>query len=109
MITGVVLRRSVWLRNLLSQDRACVRCVAECARSGKNIRKGIARGLDLQPLLLSRRDRDIDVIRIGGDPFDWPTLSPKLATDDTHTGAIVIGDFRNRARRNVLVAWVRHL
>ena len=55
VIAGVVHRRRVGLRDLLGQHRARIRGVAERARAREHVGEGVARGLDLEPLPLARR------------------------------------------------------
>src|SRR5205085_12504570 len=93
----------------LGQNCARIRSVAEGARTCKDVGKCIARGLDLEPLALAWRHRNIEILRIGSHSLDWTLLAPELTADYAHMRAIIVGDFRNRARRDVLVPRVRHL
>src|SRR2546422_8024403 len=36
-------------------------------------------------------------------------LTPELAADDAHAGAVIVGDLGDRACGNVLIAWIGHL
>ena len=109
MIANVVHRRGAGFRCLLGQNRAGFRGVAECARAREDVGKGIARGLDFEPLPLAWSNRDIEVIRIRGHTFHRSFLAPELAADDAHARAVVVGNLGDRACRNVLIAWISHL
>ena len=69
----------------------------------------MAVGLDRQRLALARRHRDVEIARIGRDAFDRALLAPEIAADDAHARAVVVDDFGNVLRRDVLVARRRHL
>src|SRR5205823_5528272 len=60
------------------------------------------------PLSLPGRNGYIEIIRVGGDALNRPSLSPELAADDSHTSAIIVRDFWNRACWDVLIARVSH-
>src|SRR3989454_2474759 len=69
----------------------------------------MARRLDRQGLSHARRDPHVEIARIGRDAFDGAGLAPEAAADDAHTRAVVVHDFRDVARQDVLVAWMTHL
>src|SRR3984885_7946014 len=93
---------------LLSQNGARIGGVAERSGTGKHMGEGVARGFDREPLPLIWRNRDIQVIRIGGHPLDRPALAPELAADDPHACAVIVSDLGDCARWNVLIARVSH-
>ena len=109
MITDIVHGRRIGLRDPFGKNGAGTRGVAERARAREHVCEGIARGLDFEPLSLSRGNRDIQVIRVGGHSFHRALSAPELAADDAHAGAVIVGDLGYRTRRNVLIARVDHL
>ena len=60
-------------------------------------------------LRLFGRHRDVEVARIGGDAFHRPALAPEVADHDPHARPVVVGDFGNVLREDVLVARLGHL
>src|ERR1700733_11160728 len=100
MILGVVFGRSIWIDAGLGENRARIGSVAESARAGKNIGKSVASGFDLEPLFLSRCDRNIKIARIGGHALHRPSFTPELAADYAHFCAVIVGNLGNGARRN---------
>src|SRR5690242_19819362 len=60
-------------------------------------------------LRLVRRNRDVEISRIGSDAFYWTALAPEIADDDPRARPIVIGNFRYSFREDVLVARIGHL
>src|SRR2546425_8729857 len=69
----------------------------------------MARRLDRQGLSHARRDPHVEIARIRRDAFDGAGLAPEAAADDAHARAVVVHDFRDVARQDVLVAWMSHL
>src|SRR5215831_9634605 len=67
------------------------------------------RRFDWQRLATARRHCDIEVARLRRDAVDGAALAPKLSANDPNTGPVVIADFRNLRRRNVLISGLRHL
>src|SRR5467141_2985928 len=65
-------------------------------------------GLDGQRLALAGRHPNIQIAWVSGYAFDRPALAPKIAAHDPHAGPIVVGDFRNLAGLDVLVARPDH-
>src|ERR1700683_1166688 len=109
VIADIVTGLRVGIRGFFGSHPTRLRGIPDSARTGKHISKRVASSLDFDPLLLSRGDRDVKVIRISSHAFDWPSLAPKLAADDAHARAIIVGDLGDRARRNILIARVGHL
>src|SRR5207249_4864258 len=69
VVTDIVHGRRIGFLDLLRQNRAWIRRVAEGARAHEHVGKSIARGLDFETLPLARGNRDIEVIRIGCRAF----------------------------------------
>src|ERR1700693_5752196 len=105
----LMLRRRLGGCRLFSQNRARIRGIAKRAGACEDIGKGVPRRFDLEPLPLTWANRDVEVIRIGRHPFHRSPLSPELATDDTHTRAVIVGVLGNCTRGNVLVPRIGHL
>src|SRR5205807_8025941 len=101
MVTNVIHGWRIGFRDLLGQNLSGIRGVAESAGAREHVRKGVARSLDIQPLPLTGRNENIEVMRIGGQALYWPLFAPEFATDDAHFGAVIVGDLGNRARGNV--------
>jgi len=87
VVTDIVHGRRIGFLDLLRQNRAWIRRIAEGARAHEHVGKSIARGLDFEALPLARGNRDIEVIRIGCRAFHRSSLPPELAADDAHAGA----------------------
>src|SRR2546425_3268602 len=68
----------------------------------------MASRLDGDVLSLAGRHRNIDVDGVGGDPFDRTFLSPERTADNSGGGAVVLGDFGDFDRLNLLIAWGGH-
>src|SRR5579859_7366428 len=109
MIAGVVYRRRIRLLHPFGQNRARTRRVAESSVSGEHVGESITRSLDFEPLALARGDGDVEIIGIRGNARHRSLLTPKLATDDADSSAIIVSHLGNGARRNILIARVRHL
>src|ERR1700692_1825006 len=104
MIADIVFRWSIGVGGVFGQDCTRIRSVAERARAGEYIGKGVARGLNLEPLFLARSNRDIKIVRVGGNTLYRSTLSPEFAADDANVRSVIVGDLGNRAGRNILIA-----
>src|SRR3974390_766323 len=95
--------------NRLGRNRQRSACVAEFATPRKDISERMARVLDGQRLAAARRNRNIDINRIGGNSFYRSPLAPEAAADETHMGAVVIGYLWDFVRFHFLVARWSHL
>src|SRR5262249_5801592 len=73
------------------------------------VRERVTGAVDGDPFFSAGRHRDVDVDRIGGNPFDDATAPPELAGDDPRVRAVVVGRFRDVGRLDVLVARRGHL
>ena len=109
VIFDVVDRLRIGFGYLFGQNGARFRGIAERAGAREHVSKGVARGLDFEPLALTGRNGNVEVIRISSHALDRPLFAPELATDDAHAGAIVVSDLGYGAGRNVLVTRVGHL
>src|SRR5437588_4165569 len=109
VIADIVDGGRVGLSHLLGENCSRVGSVTERSRTCENISESIARSLDFKALPLTRQNRYVQVVRISCDAFDRTALAPKFAADDPHARPVIISDFGNLRRWNVLVAWVRHL
>ena len=65
--------------------------------------------LDRKRFAAARRDPDIEIARIRGNPVHRTFLPPKLPTHDADDRSIVVGDFGNLLCRNILVPGRGHL
>src|SRR6202049_3778185 len=75
MIADVVDWRSIWFCHIVREHGSRLRGVPERARASEHVRKGVARGLDLEPLANSGWHRNVEVIGIGCDAFHRPSLA----------------------------------
>jgi hypothetical protein len=78
-------------------------------RSPQHISEGVPLRLDRQGFAPARRDKDVEIPRVGRHSFDRTAPTPEVAADNPDTGPVVIDDFRNLGRLDVLVARRRHL
>src|SRR5438094_10247798 len=77
VVTDIVHGRRIGFLDLLRQNRAWIRRIAEGARAHEHVGNSIARGLDFETLPLARGNRDIEVIRIGCRAFPTGPLFPQ--------------------------------
>ena len=77
--------------------------VAERARAREDVRERVPGGVHRQPFALARRDRHIDVSRIGRHAFHGPSLPPEVSHDHPHPRPVVVHDLGYGLRRNVLI------
>src|SRR5215471_2022936 len=61
-------------------------------------------GLNRKTLFLARRDRNIEIDRIGGDSVHRTGLPPEGPTDDANVSTVVVDDLGNVDRLYFLVA-----
>src|SRR5579871_2473202 len=108
VILGVVDGFGIRIDDFVRQHRARLRGIAERARAGEHVGKGVAAGLDLEMLLRARSDGNVQIIRISCDPLDWAFLAPEVTADYPHSRAVIVGDLRNGVRWDVLIARVGH-
>ena len=78
--------------------------VAELPIASEDVGERVPSGLDRERLAFARRDRHIEIDRIGSDAVDRARLSPEISADDANVGAIVVGHFGDVARLHFLVA-----
>src|SRR5437899_3603563 len=109
MIPDVVHWPAIGFRDMLSQYRARIRGVAERAGAREHVGKRVTRSVDFEPFPLTRRHKNVEVIRIGSYSFHRPLFAPEFTTDDSHASAVVVSHLGYRARRNILVALIGHL
>ena len=83
--------------------------VAELRVAREDIGERMPRGLDREGLPLARRDRHIEVDRVGRDPVHGALRPPEAPADDANVGAVVVGDRGNLGRLHLLIAGRRHL
>src|SRR5262245_36354163 len=69
----------------------------------------MAGDLDLQRLALARRDRDVEIPRVGRDPVDRTAPAAEIAAYHAHHRAIVFNDLRDVAAADVLIPRRGHL
>src|SRR6185503_16634524 len=108
-ITGRAVLRAIGSVHRLSEHGAWLGCIAEGSGAFEDVREGVVRTVHCDSLAAAGRDEDVDVTRIGGDAFDRASLSPELAADYACARAIVLGDFGDVARGDVLIARGAHL
>jgi len=83
--------------------------VAERAAALEHVRERVPPRVHLEGAPLARRHGDVDVARIGGDPFDRAAPAPEAAAHHAHARAVVVGHLGNVGRGDVLVARRGHL
>ena len=66
-------------------------------------------GLDRQRFSFARRNRDIEIGRVGRNALDRPGLSPEMAAHQPNMRAVVVGDLGDVGGLDFLVAGLRHL
>src|SRR5262249_48934563 len=82
---------------------------AEGSRALEHVGEGVPAGLDRQRLAPPRRDEDVEIARVGGNPLDRTAPTPEVSADNPDAGAVVVDDLRNFGGLDVLVARRRHL
>ena len=75
----------------------------------KDIGKGAAVGVDLEGLFHSGGDKDVEILRIGGDAVHRACLAPEFPHDDFHAGAVIVDYFRDLLALHILIARRGHL
>src|SRR5258708_18536705 len=85
------------------------RSIAECAVALEDVRERVPRRLYRNRLAHAGGNPHVEVTGIGGDTLDGAALTPEIAGDDAHAGAVVIHDFGDFLRMNVLIARIGHL
>ena len=70
--------------------RESARRIAELSASRENIGESVASGLHGKGLSSTRRNGDIDIDRVGGNPLDWSFLPPKSSADHSHVSAVIV-------------------
>src|SRR5262249_5740228 len=83
--------------------------ITEGARSVEHVSESLARRFNWQCFLLARRNRHVEVSRIGGNSLNWSRLSPAVTADQSHVRTIVISDDRNVGCLDLLITGSCHL
>ena len=60
--------------------------------------------LKLEALSPPGGNRDVHVTRVSGHPFHRSPLTPELSANGARAGAVIVGDLRDGAGRNILPA-----
>jgi hypothetical protein len=84
------------------------RSVAKNATALKDVRERMASGFDGKPLTYARWYGHIEILDIGGYALYRPRLTPEVSANDTCASSIVIDDYWNVARRDVLIPRIGH-
>jgi hypothetical protein len=83
--------------------------IAEGAGAVEYVCKRVARGFHLEALAPSRRHRDVEITRLGGNTVNGSALSIVVADDHAHERSIIFAHDRDLQRRHILVTRIRHL
>ena len=83
--------------------------MAERTRACEDIGEHVVRPVDRKRTAGTRRDRHIEVPRIGGNSFHGAGLSPEVPHDDPDGCSIIVDYLWNVVRPDILVAGLSHL
>ena len=108
-VASVLTRHGLDRAGLLGEDAKRLRRVYESAAAREDVGERVTRPLDDERFAPARRNRNIEVARLGGDAVHGSLLAPEVATDHAHASAIVVDHFRDVPRRDVLISGRRHL